>query len=398
MSADRGAVRAIAASPRGWLGLLALLAVAATQRGPITSIPPQVEALRADLGLTLGQFGLLTTIPLLCFALAAGIPRTRFARRHSPDTAVMAALAVLAVAIAVRTLGSVPALFIGTVLVGIGIATLNVTSPVIVRRDFPNAITTIMPVYTAILAVMSSVGAGMSIPVSAATTGDWRGGTVVWIGFALGALVLWLVARGRSTAAPVTMDVSGAGSVLRDRRAWMLTLYMGAHSAVFYTSVAWLPKMLIDWDYSAATSGALLGYTQFMGFVFTLAVPLALGRGADQRLAVAATAIAPLVGFIGLSFGPSAFTIVFLTLLGVGHASLAVTLVLIATTAHSVARTAPLSAMVQGFGYAIAAVGPIAVGRLHEQIADWSMPLLALAVLCAVQLATGVAAARPTER
>ena len=373
----------------------AVFAVAATIRAPITSIPPQVRSLESTLHLSAGRFGLLTTIPLLCFAVAAPLPVSRIARRLTPDLTVLVALATLTMAIVIRGLGGSALLFFGTTLLGIAIAVLNVTTPAIIRRDYRDRITLVMPIYTAVLAIMASAGAGLSIPLADATTGDWRGGTWPWAALALLAVVLWLPAiRSHAEGTQSAYAAPDVRALLRDRGAWAMTFYMGMQSSVFYASVAWLPSLLQDSGHSEASAGALLGFTTLSGFVFTVVVPLAVGRGHDQRLAVAITAIAPTLGYVGLAFSGGHATVAFLTLIGVGHAALAVALVLIGMRTHSVGQTAVLSAMAQGIGYGIAAGAPVVLGMLHESTGSWHWPMLLLAMFSAVQLVTGLRAAR----
>ncbi len=376
----------------------AVMAVAATIRAPITSIPPQVLSLERTLHLSSGNFGLLTTIPLLCFAIAAPLPVSRLARRLTPDLTVLIALLTLTVAVIVRSLGGTPLLFLGTTLLGVAIAVLNVTTPAIIRRDYQDRITIVMPIYTAVLAIMASAGAGLSIPLADLTTHDWRGGTMPWAVVSFLALLLWLPAiRNHASGTTTAYAAPDLRALLHDRGAWAMTLYMGTQSSVFYASVAWLPSLLQDAGYSEATAGALLGFTTLAGFVFTVAVPLAVGRGRDQRLAVAITAVAPTVGYIGLAFSNGQATVVFLTLIGVGHAALAVALVLIGMRTHSVGQTAVLSAMAQGVGYGIAAAAPVALGMLREYTGSWHVPALALAALCVGQTVAGLRAAAPAR-
>ena len=54
---------------RGLL-LAAVLLYALNLRAPITALAPVVDDVRADLGLSAATVGLLTGIPVLCFALA----------------------------------------------------------------------------------------------------------------------------------------------------------------------------------------------------------------------------------------------------------------------------------------------------------------------------------------
>jgi MFS transporter, CP family, cyanate transporter len=66
-------------------------------------------------------------------------------------------------------------------------------------------------------------------------------------------------------------------------------------------------------------------------------------------------------------------------------------IVLRAADDHTAAR---LSSMAQGFGYLLAAVGPLAMGLLHALTGGWRVPLAWLVALCSLELLVGLAAAR----
>ncbi len=374
----------------------AIVAVAAIVRGPITSLPPQVHSLTQLLHLSNADFGLLTTIPLLCFGLAAPLPISRFARRYSPDAAVVLALAVLTVAIMLRVVLGRFGLYAGTALVGLGIGVLNVMAPAIIRRDFHRQLTIMMPVYSSVLGIMASAGAWLSIPLAEATTHDWRGGTAPWSILVLVALLVWLPAlrNAKTVAPPADAATLPAGPLLRNRTAWYVTLHMSIQSMVFYSCIAWVPKIMQDWGHSEAAAGSLLGYTTMVGFAATVLVPFAVGRTRDQRMSVAITAVLPALGYLGLALGHGSWTLLFLTLAGVGHAAIAPALVLIGLRAPTVEQTAQLSAMAQGIGYGLAAFVPVLLGRLHDLTGAWTTPLLVLAAVNLAQYWFGMKAAR----
>ncbi len=89
-----------------------------------TGAAPLLDAIRSDYGLTTAQTGLLTTLPLLAFGLvsplAAGV-----ARRFGMERSLLLAMLLIA-GIALRSLPSAALLFIGTAVIGCGIALGNV--------------------------------------------------------------------------------------------------------------------------------------------------------------------------------------------------------------------------------------------------------------------------------
>lgn len=57
-------------------------------------------------------------------------------------------------------------------------------------------------------------------------------------------------------------------------------------------------------------------------------------------------------------------------------------------------RSAELSGMAQAFGYSLAAIGPFAIGALHDWSGDREVPLAALLAVTLPLLVAGVAAGR----
>ena len=123
----------------GALLIAGILMIATTLRVTFTGAAPLLDTIRLDYGLSTAQTGLLTTLPLLAFALvsplAAGV-----ARRIGMERSLFVALLLICAGIALRSLPSAALLFIGTAVIGCGIALGNVLLPGLIKRDFPGQV------------------------------------------------------------------------------------------------------------------------------------------------------------------------------------------------------------------------------------------------------------------
>ncbi len=378
--------------------LLALMAVAASLRPALTSLPPQIQSIRADLGLSLAAISLLTAIPLLCFGAAAPLGISPAARSRSPEMVIFFFLVVLTLASGIRVLSGWPLLYFGTVVTGIAIAALNVIVPVVIKRDFPSKITTIMPVYTSVLAIAATISAALSVPISNVTTHNWRGGIGFFALPGVLALALWapLVYHRRHAKVPKSSGHAHLSrSLRRDPIAWAVTLFFGIQSANFYSIVAWLPKTFIDAGYSPTHAGAMLAICTAISIPASLLLPLFLGRGLDQRRMVVLTAVVSLVGFLGMSIAPTASPLLWVLLIGVGQSSFPASLVMMTLRARSIDEAGPLSSMTQGIGYLIAAIGPVAIGLANQHSGAWTLPYALMAGAVVFQFIFGLKAGRP---
>lgn len=77
--------------------------IATTLRVTFTGAAPLLDAIRTDYGLSTAQTGLLTTLPLLAFALVSPLAAT-VARRWGIERSLFAAMLLICAGIAIRSL------------------------------------------------------------------------------------------------------------------------------------------------------------------------------------------------------------------------------------------------------------------------------------------------------
>jgi CP family cyanate transporter-like MFS transporter len=374
-----------------WIGL-AIVLVAANLRPAVVGVAPLLAQIQADERLSATAAGILTALPVLCFGLIAPVAPP-LARRLGTERALLTALALLIVGFLVRSSGPLAALFAGTVLLGSAIAIGNVLLPSLIKRDFAHRTGMMTGLYTMAIAGGGALSAGITVPVAQAAGLDWRGALAGWALFALVALLCWLP-HVRRAERPARAGGQRVGGLWRDALAWQVTAYMGLQSLGYFAVTAWLPALLVDRGYDPVTAGYLLSLSTVAGIAGALVAPMLATRGRRQRgLAVGITAVAA-VGFLGV-LAPIGVEPVAVILLGAAQsAALGLALVLVALRAPDAAHAAQLSGMAQTAGYVVAAAGPFAVGALRDLTGGWTVPLLLLVALLAVQGAAGVLAGR----
>jgi CP family cyanate transporter-like MFS transporter len=121
-------------SIRPGLGLLVVVvAVAVNLRPAITAVPPVLDAIQTDLGLSATGAGLLTALPVLCMGVFAPVGAA-LARRVGREAAVSCALILVVGGTLVRGVDdSAVVLYGGTLLAGIGIAIGGALLPGVVK-------------------------------------------------------------------------------------------------------------------------------------------------------------------------------------------------------------------------------------------------------------------------
>lgn len=372
--------------------ILGLIVVALNLRPPIAGFGPLLSQVQAELGVSAATLSLLTTLPLLCWGVLAPLAPL-LSRRYSNETIILFATAVIGVGSVLRIGATLPVILIGTLLVGAGIALNNVLLPSLIRRDYPTRVGPMTGLYTLAVVGGAALASGVAVPLMTALGGAWRSSVSVWIWLAVAGVLAWLPAVfGRQTHA---RPLRGSGpSVWRNPYALSVTLYMGFQSLVFFTWLTWLPRVLQDEGFTAAQAGLLLAFANVVQLPFTLAVPVLAARPHLLPALAVGTALLSGAGITGLLLSPLT-PLPWLFMMGAGAGSMfPLALMFIAVRAENVAQVPQLSAMAQGFGYALAASGPFIFGALHDVTGDWQVPLVFLLVMTGVVLVTGIAAAR----
>lgn len=371
-----------------WL-LAGLLLLAANLRGPVTAVGPVLASVQANFGLSPAEAGLLTTLPLLAFALisplAGGI-----ARAWGMERTLFVAMLALAAGILLRSSGLLTGLYGGTVLAGVAIALGNVLMPAVVKRDFSAHVAVVTSACALTMGVTAALASSAAVPVAGYV--GWQGALGLLAILPLTAALLWRTQMPPASAQAV--QAAAAGPVWRHALAWQLTLFMGLNSLLYYAVVTWLPAILAAAGYSAASAGALHGVMQLASAVPGLLLAPLVARSKDQRWLAAAAGLLMIVGLAGLCYLP-ALASVWVICFGAGSgAGLILALMFMSLRAATPRQAASLSGMAQCLGYLLAACGPLLAGQAHEWGQGWSLPLLAGLALALVMAAAGALAGR----
>jgi CP family cyanate transporter-like MFS transporter len=386
----------IEAAPKSFrisYGVVAFLLVAANLRPALTGVGPVLDAIRSSLDLSNAAAGFLTTLPLLIFAVFS--PFARLGQVFGIERTLAGCLVLIAAGIALRSQGSAPALFGGTVIFATGIAVANVLMPSVIKRDFPHRIEAMTSAYLMVMALTAAVGTGIAAPLATRLPGGWTSSLAVWAAFAVLTLLCWLpMVRQAGAPAAAPQPEEGAVPVWRSALAWQITVFMGLQSLVYYVTISWLPAFLAGQGMAADESGVLLTLYQLVAFSVGFVAPALLRRWRDQRALAAAASIVTALCIAGLMAVPR-LAALWLTICGVSigfNFILAFALIGMRTTDHR--QAAALSSMAQSASYLIAAAGPVAFGWLHDLTGAWTVPMASLLVVTVVHAVSGLGAGR----
>nr|BFE57751.1 CynX/NimT family MFS transporter [Dactylosporangium thailandense] len=381
------------------LVLAGLLLVAANLRAAITSVGPVLDDLRDDLGLTSLTASALISLPLIAFAVVSPVAPV-LARRIGIERTLGAGLAVLAAGLVVRSLPGAPLLWLGTALLGVAIAVLNVVLPALVKRDFPHRIGPVTGAYSSVQASFAAIAAGLAVPVAGWTSAGWRLPLGMWAGLALVALAVLAPQLGRrsvpspSPGGAPAAGVPAARSPWRTALGWQITAFMALQSTGYYILITWLPSIESSAGVPATAAGVHQLLLNASGIAGSVACSALIPRLRDQRLLGIAGPVLYAIATFGILAAPH-YGAIWATLAGVAGGSsivLALSFFGLRTAHHT--QAAALSGMAQCVGYLIAAAGPPAVGALHDATGSWTPALVAMIAVDAVLVVFGYLAGR----
>ncbi|PJN90302.1 CynX/NimT family MFS transporter [Bacillus sp. mrc49] len=381
------------------LGLLiiGIILLGANLRAPLTSVGPLVTSIRDALGITNALSGFLTTLPLLSFALLSPFA-PRIARRFGMELTLFASLILLTVGIAIRSLGGVPTLFIGTILIGLAIAIGNVLLPSLIKHNFARNIGLMTGVYAVSMNLCGAMASGISTPIASSSSMGWAGALGCWGILSLITIFFWMpqlrrpFRRERNVQ---TVKKQKNTNLWRSGLAWQITFFMGLQSFIFYTVITWMPEILEQKGLNADEAGWMLSIMQLAVIPITFIVPILAGRLQSQRKLVVPPAVFLVAGIFGILYGSELLIPVCMMLIGIGVGTIfSLSMMFFSLRTRSTHEATELSGMAQSFGYLLAAVGPVLFGWLHDMTHSWTIPLLMLVVISALIFIVGMRAGK----
>ena len=358
--------------------LAGIVLISFNLRTPITAVGSVIDLIQAEYGLSAGIAGGITTLPLLMFAAVSPFV-ARVSGKMGYGKTMALGLVLIAAGELVRSYTGVAGLFLGTGMIGAGIAVGNVLIPSIIKSNFPGRVGMMTGVYTSGMCVFAAVGAGTSIPLAKDLGFGWTGALAFWIGLAILTLVVWLPQlKACGGTKSCGRSEKKRSSIWKSRTAWWVTVFMGIQSLVFYTLVAWLPSIVMSKGMTDDFAGMVAFIYQIVAIPATLAVPIMCDRVKDQRglsVAIAAVYIVGLVGLLLLDGEAAIIASVVLMSLGMGGA-ISIAIAFISLRSPDAERTGQLSGMSQSAGYLLAAVGPMMIGFINDATGSWTIPMM----------------------
>ncbi|GGN61332.1 CynX/NimT family MFS transporter [Oceanobacillus indicireducens] len=380
---------------------IGIIFVAFNLRPAITSVGPLIRLIRDDVNISNGTAGLLTSLPLITFAIVSPIV-PKLSRKLTNEIALIIGLLLIIIGILIRSFAILTPLLLGTLIIGSGIAICNVLLPGIIKDNFPLKVALMTGIYSTAMNIFAASASGLSYPFTKMLNGNWQLSLQIWMIPAILAVLIWIYITRKNTVNNEGKQIQLESNNSANNRmwgsalAWQVATLLGLQSFLFYVTISWLPEMLISNGVSLTTAGWLLSFAQIIGLPASFLVPTFAGKVRSQSLIAVSMGLSAFFGYSGLLLGSSMpILIISITLIGITlNGGFALALTLLGLRAKTSEQASELSGMAQSIGYLLAAAGPFAIGIVFDLTTSWTVPLIVLILISTLIMIFGFLAGR----
>ncbi len=351
-------------------------------RAPFTALPAILIDVAAGLRVEVSSLGILTSIPLIMFALCSSLA-PRLAAKFGMEKLMALVLLVMVLGSGMRVL-NLPALYIGTMLVGATIAFINVLLPSLVAANFPKKIGLYTTIYITLMGVAATVASMIAVPI--VSSSSWEFFILLITGLVFMAFLIWLPNVRNNHRFASENQGNQKSSIWKNKAAIAFLIFGGLQSVLYYTEITWLPTISQSVGFSKAEAGLMAGLFNMTAIPMSMIIPAVLSRQTKEmrRNIMLAISSVTLFGLVMMALIPTNLILwsALHIILSFSNAALFPYMMLSFTlkTSNSQA-TAQLSGMVQTGGYLIAAFGPGLLGYSYPIFGNWMPLILALAIV-----------------
>ncbi|MFW6773880.1 CynX/NimT family MFS transporter [Nocardioides sp. CPCC 205120] len=367
-------------------------------RASMGALPPLVDAIDRDLGLSSTAAGLLTSVAVAFMGLSAPLGQ-RLGVRIGAELATGVLMLLLAVAGLVRVLPlSTPLLFLSAAVAGGAMGGCSALMPSLIAHHVPRIRGLTTGVYSTGLALGVAVAAGTAVPLEH-LLGGWRPALAFWGAVSAATAAAWLLL---TPALRGPRPDAGAPAVVVDHRmpwrsstAWWVTLFTTSQMIVGFSGLAWITPLYVSHGLGAQEAANLFVLFQVVQVVTMLTLPALADHTLDRRPLLGLVVASTVVGISLLLVDPVGLAVPTMALFGMGvGGGSALGLVLITDVTHTQADAARLGAMVVLVAYLAGALGPLVLGVLRDLTGGFAAGYGVMLALSVVVLGA-VAAYRP---
>jgi len=362
--------------------VLGIVLIGTVLRSPFTALPTILGDIAQGLGVEVSSLGILTSLPLLMFALFSAFA-SRLAQKIGLEHLFTYCLLLLTIGSVIRIF-SLPLLYLGTLIIGASIAIFNVLLPSMIQANHPQKISLLTTLYVTAMGVSTAIASYLSVPITQSSS--WKGLILVLSLLCLVTLLVWLPNHRHNHHLESQKQKQVKENILKSKDVWAIIIFGGLQSLLFYTSMTWLPTMAVSAGISNSDAALLASIFSLISIPFSMTIPSLTTRLSDghRRIMLAIISIAGMIGIAMLLYPTNNFLYWLVVHLLIGTACSALfpyLMVCFSLKTSSPEKTAQLSGLAQTGGYILAAFGPTLFGYSFDLFQSWIPAVLTLLII-----------------
>ncbi|MER1985941.1 MAG: MFS transporter [Solibacillus sp.] len=352
-----------------WITFIAIFFVSLNLRPSVTSVGPLLDTIAADLGVSSTQMSLLTSIPVFCMGLFAPLA-VPLQKKLGYRTAVNILMLLIGVATLIRIeFVSYAGLLLTSFLTGFAIAIISPMINAYIKERFGDKMAPVIGVYS------FAIGGGATL--SAAFTGvfyetfgkNWALALGIWGLLAIFALITWTMAVERPPASTEQTDKESARNPWKTTRAWIILLYFGLQTSLFFGLTTWLVSMALEQGMPLLTAGSVLTTMTIVQLVGNIVIPSMLSKYPNRITWLYGLIAFGMIGAIVLFIDADWSIWVGAMMLGAALSGLfPIGLLLPLDEAKNNREANEWSSMVLSGGFMMSAIIPLVIGIVYDQL------------------------------
>ena len=373
--------------------LLGIIFLGMILRTPITSVGAIIGPLKKLLEINNTIAGLITTIPLIAFAIFSPLV-AKISNKIGLEKTIFLATIVASIGLLLRFYINTSVFFVTTFIIGVGITVGNVLLPGLAKKYFPENLGVMTGFYAVVMNVSASVAAGISYPILSSNVGGEKFSTGlavnIWLIVSILNIVIYAIITKNSKSERIEDKKSGGKGYLRSMKMWSVMLSMGLQSALFYCSVSWFAEIMISKGFTPSEAGLLLSISQFAQFPSTFLVPVLAEKIKNKLIIPIFIALGYVVSLVGMVYiqGNFALMTIYIVLFALaGGGSFSYVMYLFSAKSKNEEEAADISGLAQAGGYWLAAIFPPLLGYIRD-VLNWDVAIYILIVTASLLFIT----------
>ena len=373
--------------------LLGIILLGMILRTPITSVGAIIGPLKNLLEINNTVAGLITTIPLIAFAIFSPFV-AKISNKIGLEKTLYLAAIVTSIGLLLRFYINTSVFFVTTFIIGVGITVGNVLLPGLAKKYFPENLGVMTGFYAVVMNVSASVAAGISYPILSSNVGGEKFSTGlavnIWLIVSVLNIVIYAIITKNSKSERIEDKKSGVTGYLKSLKMWSVMLSMGLQSALFYCSVSWFAEIMISKGFTPSEAGLLLSISQFAQFPSTFLVPVLAEKIKNKLIIpifITLGYVASLIGMVYIQGNFALMTIYIVLFALAGGGSFSYVMYLFSAKSKNEEEAADISGLAQAGGYWLAAIFPPLLGYIRD-VLNWDVAIYILIVTASLLFIT----------